>query len=254
MLSIRPLCNALIKQQNKRYKTYQRLGILLACVFLGLSFTKLAVGQQAPKKEDAKTPIGFFDKDRNGVNDGFYDANGDGVNDVTDKPYSHPFRFADKNSDGINDLFIDQDGDGVNDLKAHFEDADKDGVCDNLIDMDSDGRNDITGLQYNQRSLRGFRYGKVDEERQRLHDRFMDRDGDGMHDPLRRIVDPLRQESMDRFIDEDGDGIADHRRLHGRPDRPLPPHLRERLKKRPPRQRPRPPRRGPPDQRQPPER
>ncbi|MDA0746685.1 MAG: hypothetical protein O2954_09195 [bacterium] len=159
----------------------------------------------------------FVDQDRDGVNDRFQDANGDGINDVTNKPYPHRFQFVDQDGDGINDLFVDRDGDGVNDLNAHFIDLNGDGICDNVIDDDGDGSNDITGLKYDHRSLDGFRYGRMDEERGAEHRLFIDEDGDGMNDSRHPGEDQTHPvEGMDLFIDEDGDGICDGRTFLGR--------------------------------------
>ena len=162
----------------------------------------------------AVRPIGYVDANRDGVNDRFADANGDGLNDIGGAPYPHRFQFADANADGANDVFVDRDGDGVNDLDARLVDSDKDGVCDNVIDHNGDGVNDITGAKYGVASLNGFRLGKVDEERGRIYRRFVDGDGDGMHDRPGRGRWGGGQ--MDRFVDEDGDGICDGRRITGR--------------------------------------
>ena len=116
----------------------------------------------------------------------------------------------DANGDGINDVFVDRDGDGVNDLNGHFLDADGDGICDNVIDLNGDGINDITGIIYHHRSLEGFRFGRMDEEREVEHHMFIDEDGDGMNDSrLPNMMHPI--DGMDIFIDEDGDGICDGR-------------------------------------------
>ncbi|NKB68490.1 MAG: hypothetical protein GKR89_15625 [Candidatus Latescibacteria bacterium] len=178
--------------------------------------------------------VGYTDADLDGANDRFRDANGDGVDEVSGKAYRHRFGFVDADENGINDLFVDQDGDGVNDLGARFVDADKDGVCDNIIDYDGDGVNDITGIEYDRRSLRGFRFGRVDEERRKVHRRFVDEDGDGMNDLFRRFhPGPGHRPGMDHFIDEDGDGIADGRRLGPPTKRPVIERLRERSRGRP---------------------
>ena len=191
--------------------------------------------------------IGYADADLDGLNDRFRDANGDGLDDVSKKPYQHHFRFVDQDGDRVNDLFVDQDGDGVNDLNARYKDADGDGICDNVIDFDGDGINDITGAKYGRKSLGGYRFGRVDEERKTVHRLFVDEDRDGMNDLIRRFHPPGGPgPRMDHFIDEDGDGIADGRRLH--PPMAGPP-LMERLKgrKRPDGpKRPHPPRRRPP--------
>ena len=178
---------------------------------------KQKVERETRATSDGKEPVvivpfGFVDKDKNGINDLFADANGDGINDVTDKPYTHRFKFADKDENKINDLFVDADGDGVNDLKIVFVDADSDGINDNVVDTDRNRINDITGLRYSRKSLRGYKFGFIKEERELMRG-FIDEDGDGLPD--------LRQMRMrgagpppaghDQFIDRDGDGIDDRR-------------------------------------------
>ena len=149
----------------------------------------------------------------------------------------------DKDGDGKNDVFLDQDGDGVNDLSGAFVDIDGDGIPDNIIDHDRDGKNDITGLKYSRDSLKGYRYGRVDEERTKVHREFLDRDADGMNDLIKPAH--LRALKRDLFIDEDGDGISDGRRLRlrERTKSRLSKHLKEHEKespKLPPRRRPTP--------------
>ena len=188
---------------------------------------------EAPATETPKE-AGYADADRDGANDRFRDADGDGVDDLSGKPYPHHFDFIDEDRDGRNDVFVDQDGDGVNDLGSRYVDQDGDGICDNVIDFDGDGRNDITGLKYSRESLDGFRYGRVDEERRRVHRRFVDQDGDGMNDLVRRFhLHRLEGERIDLFIDEDGDGISDGRRLMQHRGGPMKKRLQERLKHRP---------------------
>jgi len=171
------------------------------------------VSQEAsvePSSTDAVVLHTYVDDNRDGINDLFQDANGDGINDVTLQAYLHHFDFMDANGDGINDVFVDRDGDGVNDLNGHFLDADGDGICDNVIDLNGDGINDITGIIYHHRSLEGFRFGRMDEEREVEHHMFIDEDGDGMNDSrLPNMMHPI--DGMDIFIDEDGDGICDGR-------------------------------------------
>ena len=168
-------------------------------------------------QQDAPAPalIGYVDGNRDGINDRFRDADGDGIDDISAKPYPHRFRFVDEDGDGKNDLFIDADGDGVNDLDGRFRDEDADGFTDNVLDFDGDGKNDITGAKYGPRGLGGYRYGRVFEERGHRLKRFRDEDGDGMHDPLKRLHQRLRLHKgrMDFFLDEDGDGIDDARLL-----------------------------------------
>ena len=169
-------------------------------------------------KEEAKKPkfIGFVDKNKDGINDKFHDANGDGIDDVTKKKYDHRFKFVDKNKDKINDVFVDRDGDGVNDLETKLVDKDKDGVNDNVLDYDKDGFNDITGLKYENKDLMGYRYGIVEEEEKKTYEKFIDENGDGMHDPVakeRCFADEDADGIHDRFVDEDGDGICDGRNI-----------------------------------------
>ncbi|MEA2064433.1 MAG: hypothetical protein U9P14_12085 [Gemmatimonadota bacterium] len=157
--------------------------------------------------------FGFRDSDRDGRNDLFRDADGDGINDITGKEYTHKFQFIDKNGDKINDVFIDADGDGVNDLEVKFIDSDSDGINDNIIDVNGDYINDITGLRYTRKSLRGYKYGFIREERMGMMRRFVDEDGDGIADRLRGPGRMLRpgMAGRDIFIDRDGDGIDDRR-------------------------------------------
>jgi hypothetical protein len=164
--------------------------------------------KDAKPKEDSKGQkfIGFVDKNKDGINDGFHDDNGDGINDVTKKKYDHRFKFVDKNKDKVNDVFVDKDGDGVNDLETKFVDVDKDGVNDNVLDYNRDSINDITGLKYKNEDLMGYRYGIVEEELKKTHGKFIDEDGDGMHDSVAKCRGFIDGDSLrDRFIDEDGD-------------------------------------------------
>jgi hypothetical protein len=170
--------------------------------------TRTASGGQEPL---IVVPFGFVDKDKDGVNDLFVDANGDGVNDITGKPYLHRFKFVDKDENKINDQFVDADGDGVNDLKIMFVDADSDGINDNVIDTDGNRINDITGLKYSRKSLRGYKFGFIKEERELLRG-FIDEDGDGLPDFRQmRMRGAATPPGHDRFIDRDGDGIDDRR-------------------------------------------
>ena len=174
--------------------------------------------KNAETKEEAKKPefIGFVDKNKDGINDKFHDANGDGINDVTKEKYEHKFKFVDKNEDKINDVFVDKDGDGVNDLGTELVDEDKDDVNDNVLDYDKDGVNDITGLEYKNEELKGYRYGIVEEEEKKTYKKFIDENGDGMHDSVarrRHFTDEDGDGINDQFVDEDGDGIRDGRRL-----------------------------------------
>jgi hypothetical protein len=162
------------------------------------------------------TVFGFLDRNKDGKNDLFQDADGDGINDITKKPYPHSFKFEDKNDDKINDLYVDADGDGVNDLRAGFVDLDGDGICDNVIDMNRDFINDITGLRFSRKSLRGYKFGSVKEERLRLMHRFIDENADGIPDFRQAGKGPMLMGDRDIFIDRDGDGIDDRRQIQQR--------------------------------------
>ncbi|MDZ7261524.1 MAG: hypothetical protein ONB05_05400 [candidate division KSB1 bacterium] len=210
-------------------------GIIL-CLLINWNITR----GQVPADTTGLRPLGFIDRDRNGINDLFCDANGDGINDVTGKPYPHPFDFEDKNNDGINDLWVDRDGDGVNDLmfqlgkkpspaqRKIWVDKDGDGILDQdarpapvleagkyVLDMNKDGKNDITGLEFASDNPKGHRFGFVDEELGEQFQDFRDKDGDGMDDRIKPGRGPLgqgRPSGMhDYFIDRDGDGIHDGR-------------------------------------------
>jgi len=188
-----------------------------------------AVGESQADKKEVKTKeesekpkfIGFVDENKDGINDKFHDADGDGVNDVTKEEYKHRFKFVDKNNDKVNDVFVDKDGDGVNDLETKFVDEDKDEINDNVLDYDKDGINDITGLKYENEDLMGYRYGIVEEESKKTYRKFIDENGDGMHDPVARRRGFTDESMHDWFVDEDGDGICDgrgfgrHRQHHG---------------------------------------
>jgi hypothetical protein len=166
--------------------------------------------------------IGWLDQNKDGINDKFQDANGDGINDVTKEKYEHHFKFADKNKDGVNDIFVDKDGDGVNDLGTKFIDKNKDSINDNVLDFNKDGINDITGLKYKKDNLMGYRYGIVEEEAKIKHKKFIDENGDGMHDPISKRMcfqDENADGINDRFVDNDGDGICDGRRFGYRRNR-----------------------------------
>ena len=123
--------------------------------------------------------------------------------------------YVDADRDGVNDRFRDQDGDGVNDLDGRFRDADDDGFIDNVVDFNGDRLNDITGAKYGPHGLLGYRFGRIFEERRHQVKQFRDADGDGMHDPLKRLHQRLHAQKrrMDFFLDEDGDGIDDARLL-----------------------------------------
>jgi hypothetical protein len=213
-------------------------------VVLGASAGRADEPANQDKPEAAVGPVGYADEDRDGRNDRFRDADGDGVDEVSGSPYPHQFPFQDEDGDLLNDHFRDLDGDGVNDLSGAFADADGDGICDNVIDANGDGKNDITGRAYSKTSLEGFRFGRVEEERAKVHSRFRDRDGDGMNDLLRSLR-ALPLAGDDLFIDEDGDGISDIRRLRLRDQarvqqlKKLREQMRRRRAKPPPKERPR---------------
>lgn len=219
-----------------------------------LLITAVVTGAQPPaatSESSAPDVIGYIDADRDGINDRFRDGNGDGINDVSSLAYPHWFLFEDEDGDGVNDRYVDRDGDGVNDLDGNYVDRNEDGYCDNVIDHDADGRNDITGLAYTQRSLGGYRFGRVLEELRRVPPHFRDEDGDGMHDVLRGFHQEMQmrlEHGRDLFLDEDGDGIHDGRQLRRPPPRPLMEGKRGGMRRQPPpppRDRPRPPpRRG----------
>jgi hypothetical protein len=194
---------------------------------------------QSPGDSLKVEPPGFIDLNRDGLNDRFGDANGDGINDIDHKDYRHHFKFEDKNNDQINDLWIDRDGDGVNDLilpilrqrgKAPHQpwiDRDGDGIQDAnvrpafqaslsefVLDTDQDGKNDITGLEFSAQNAGGYRYGMIDEETNQEITKFIDKNGDGMHDSFAKRWENEKGkhgQRQDVFIDKDGDGIADDR-------------------------------------------
>jgi len=171
------------------------------------------VEKKAPQKPQF---VGWLDQNKDGINDKFHDANGDGINDVTKEKYKHRFPFVDKNKDGINDVFVDKDGDGVNDLEKKFLNKDEDSIYNNILDYNKDGINDITGLKYKKDDLMGYRYGIVEEELNTTHKKFIDENGDGMHDSVAkrmRFQDENADGINDQFVDENGDGICDGRRF-----------------------------------------
>ena len=172
--------------------------------------------QSGPEGASPAPVVGYVDADGDGVNDRFRDADGDGVNDRNGQPYPHHFPFLDADGDGVNDRFRDADGDGVNDRDGRYRDADDDGFIDNVVDFNGDRLNDITGAQYGPHGLMGYRFGRIVEERRHQVKQFRDADGDGMHDPLKRLHQRLHalKRRMDFFLDEDGDGIDDARLLH----------------------------------------
>ena len=190
----------------------------------------------AQQQQPAAEAIGYIDEDRDGRNDRFRDSDGDGIDDIGQRPYRHHFTFVDDDGHGQNDRFRDSDGDGVNDLDGRYIDINKDGFIDNIVDFDGDKINDITGEQYGPRGLQGYRFGRIFEERGHPVKRFLDEDGDGMHDLFKRLHQRMRLHNrrMDFFFDEDGDGIDDARLLHRKPG-PLGPMMKTRSKMGPPR-------------------
>ena len=176
---------------------------------------KTELQKDEKSQHETITVFGFLDRNKDGKNDLFQDADGDGINDITKKPYPHSFKFEDKNEDKINDLYVDADGDGVNDLRAGFIDLDGDGICDNVIDTNHDFINDITGLRFSRKSLRGYKFGSVKEERL-LMQRFIDENADGIPDFRQAGKGPMLTGKRDIFIDRDGDGIDDRRQIQQR--------------------------------------
>ena len=202
-------------------------GVIILCL-------AAETGLAQARPEGGSGWIGFVDENKDGINDRFADGDGNGVNDMTGGSYAHAFRFQDADGDGLNDLWRDADGDGVNDLLGEFNrsqrrwvDHDGDGILDeevgglrgralkaHVLDMNADGKNDVTGEKYTGRDLRGYRYGRVDEENSIVDSNFVDADGDGMNDRfVERVHGQARRQQMDLFIDADGDGIADNRGL-----------------------------------------
>lgn len=196
--------------------------LLVIALFALILCTLPAMAQDEQSAANNTALIGYADADRDGRNDRFRDADGDGINDLGQIPYPHRFSFVDADKDGLNDRFIDADGDGVNDLDGRFADDDGDGFIDNIVDFDGDKINDITGEQYGPRGLKGYRFGRIFEERGHPVRRFIDADGDGMHDSFKRLHQRMRMmdRRMDFFLDEDGDGIDDARLLHRKPGPP----------------------------------
>lgn len=217
--------------------------LFIITIFLFVRHT--ASGQTNPDSTQFRS-IGYKDANRDGINDLFSDTNGDGINDVTNKVYPHAFKFEDKNKDGKNDIWLDKDGDGVNDLmrvilkqmglrpKAQWVDKDGDGIQDSdvkptykadlsqfVLDANHDRKNDITGLEITKDKTMGYRYGCIDEEKNKELKRFIDKNADGMHDNFtnRLARDMGRQvgkRQYDYFIDADGDGISDGRGFNRR--------------------------------------
>ena len=187
--------------------------------------------------------IGYQDNNKDGINDLFIDANGDGKNDINSLNYPHSFKFEDKNKDDINDLWIDKDGDGVNDLmmkqlkkmgvkpQIPWVDKDGDGIQDRnvkpqyktdlrqfVLDLDKNNKNDITDLELTDTNIMGYRYGRIDEEKDKELKKIDDKNSDGMHDKFdnrfKNDMNAFNQcRKYDYFIDKDGDGISDSRGL-----------------------------------------
>jgi len=185
--------------------------VLVFVIIFGLIWMSGFGRAGAQEKSGSNSPIGWVDKNQDGINDLFRDANGDGINDVTQKPYPHNFQFVDANKDGTNDVFIDADGDGVNDLIAEHKNLIP------VIDSDHNGKNDITGQPYSVKNWGGEKYGFWDEQKGRIRMGFVDENGDGIDDRMaafkehRKELGKNHRKMKDRFIDEDGDGISDMR-------------------------------------------
>ena len=169
------------------------------------------LGREADKIE--VSIVGFKDEDKDGRNDLFRDANGDGKNDITGKEYRHDFKFKDDNKDKINDLFVDADGDGVNDIQSPFMSMKGNAIFEQVIDINKDFINDITGLKYNRKSLRGYKFGFIKEERLKIMQGFGDENLDGIMDANQSGNGMMK--GRDVFIDKDGDGIDDRRQSIG---------------------------------------
>ena len=167
--------------------------------------------QNAAGQAGERKIFGFVDRDRDGKNDLFQDADGDGINDINGKEYQHNFKFVDKNGDKVNDIFVDVDGDGVNDQDVRYIDEDSDGICDNVVDCNKDNINDITGLRFNRKSLRGYKFGFIKEERNLMMQQFIDENADGIPDARQLGKGSHGMGPRDVFIDRDGDGIDDRR-------------------------------------------
>lgn len=218
--------------------SFRLLKIFYVGIFIILNSGYYLLGQSSGDSVKVESP-GFVDLNRDGLNDRFQDANGDGINDIDNKPYRHHFKFEDRNKDQLNDLWIDRDGDGVNDLilpvlkqrgkgpQQPWIDRDGDGIQDAnvrllfkagfaefVIDIDQDRKNDITGLEFDDQNVDGYRYGKIDEEENQEIVKFSDKNGDGMDDSFTKRWENEKGKHgrrQDVFIDKDGDGIADDR-------------------------------------------
>ena len=201
---------------------FSKFLLILTWLIIGLvpSVYTQTVKKSEKPGEQVKTfqPVGFVDKNGDGINDKFMDADGDGKNDLDGKPYPHKFKFEDKNRDKINDLWIDRDGDGVNDLSAKLKGKMKQEIHSNVLDVNEDGINDITGIKYDREKHQwhGEKWGFWNESKAKLQGRFIDEDGDGIDDRLQdfeRFTHGMKKagRKWDVFIDEDGDGICDHR-------------------------------------------
>ncbi|MFO8061840.1 MAG: hypothetical protein R6U31_02820 [bacterium] len=168
-------------------------------------FIILALGIfPAAMRSDAGISIGYIDEDGDGVNDLYRDTNGDGVNDITGEIIAEDIPFRDDDNDGINDLFVDSDGDGVNDIYTSTNTYP-------VIDIDKDNINDITGTVYSPGFYHGVSFGSVLEEVNIKLDDFSDKDGDFMDD---RFHHQLVNRVHDRFIDRNNDGISDIRKRY----------------------------------------
>lgn len=182
----------------------------LVAIILILGFGRL-FAQDDENGSIASRPVGFADKNGDGINDRFQDADGDGVNDLTGKAYPHRFKYIDKNKDGINDLWLDRDGDGVNDLSHQLSNDEREDVDKCIVDFDRDGVNDVTGLKYKKEDFMGGKHGFIDEQSGKIQGKFLDEDGNGVDDRMEIARWRNHHQNRDMFIDEDGDGICDGR-------------------------------------------
>lgn len=155
------------------------------------------------------------------------DGDGDGIPDDVD---------LDDDNDGVPDvaelggvdLSLDSDMDGIADYAdatvVTCTDADADGRCDELprsVDQDGDGVPNHLDLDADNDGIAdAIEGGGVDEDADGRVDSFVDRDGDGLHDPL--LGSPLALPDTDSDglrdfldLDDDGDGITDTREAGG---------------------------------------
>jgi len=107
--------------------------------------------------------------------------------------------------------WIDKDGDGILDAGTQSEFAAD--LISFVVDANKDTINDITGLAFGKSNALGYRYGFIDEEKDKEIRNYEDKDNDGMFDNYaRRFAHDMKKSQLyDDFIDEDGDGIRDGR-------------------------------------------